>query len=98
MTDVLSSKNEQTPFNEKTGAEIMNSSSMVSNNMTIGQIESGVKVVNEGGTPLMNRAKSQELKKRDRADKTITAPYSEDQNDIRMGQWPSKVSSYHNNK
>lgn len=48
----------------------------------------------------MNRAKSQEINKRERADANNTlAPYSEDQNNFRMGQWPQdKVSSYHNNK
>lgn len=36
MTDVLSSKNDVTPFMDKTGADIMNSSSMVSNGMPMG--------------------------------------------------------------
>lgn len=101
LTDVFSSKIEQTPIQEMTGGQIINSASVVSNGTTIGQVESGVKVVNEGGqvTPFMNRAKSQELKKRDKGERVSTAPYSEDQNDIRLGQCPqSKVSSYHNNK
>lgn len=70
--------------------------SIVSGGTTTEKVDSAIE--NVEGSPLINRAKSQVIKKRDRDYGAVVA-LSADQNDIRLGECPqSKVSNVHNNK